>query len=189
MKMFFKQQSTAWYQLMGKRHDRSICGMKSMLNYTVIRHMDNSTVLSENWGLILVQWWFVHYFKTILQYSFFIWYAEYSTLWDSTYYLTVIIAHMTDISVLLHIYRLFKGSVSRDLRPPFFSWFDPIWAPDKQAKVFSNSLSISPRYSITKWDKKILINQYFILQIFSFMTDVFTPERISPDCLFKINHR
>ena len=97
---------------------------------------------------------------------------------------------MTDISVLLHIYRLFKGSVSRDLRPPFFSWFNPIWAPDKQAKVFSNSLSISPRYSITKWDKKkFIINQYFILQIFSFMTDVFTPERISPDCLFKINHR
>ena len=32
-----------------------------------------------------------------------------------------------------------KGSVSRDFRP--------IWAPDKQADVFSNSVSISPRYS------------------------------------------
>ena len=28
----------------------------------------------------------------------------------------------------------------------FFSWFKPIWAPYKQAKVFSNSVSISPRY-------------------------------------------
>ena len=28
----------------------------------------------------------------------------------------------------------------------FFSWLEPIWAPDKQAKVFSNSVSISPRY-------------------------------------------
>ena len=44
-----------------------------------------------------------------------------------------------------------KGSVSRDFRPPVFLWFEPIWAPDKQAKVFSNS--ISPRYSITKFEK------------------------------------
>ena len=36
----------------------------------------------------------------------------------------------------------------------FFSWFKPIWAPDKQAKkVFSNSVSILPRYSITKFEK------------------------------------
>ena len=27
---------------------------------------------------------------------------------------------------------LFKGSVSRDFLPLFFSWFEPIWAPDKQ---------------------------------------------------------
>ena len=27
----------------------------------------------------------------------------------------------------------------------FFSWFEPIWATDKQAKVFSNSVSISLR--------------------------------------------
>ena len=44
---------------------------------------------------------------------------------------------------------LFKGSVSRDFRPLFFSWFKPIWAPDKQPKVFSESVSISPRNSIT----------------------------------------
>ena len=74
----------------------------------------------------------------------------------------------------------FKGSVS------------PILAPDKQAKVFFNYVSISPRYSIAKLEKlKILClaNQKFVLQIFSFMIDVFTSKRISPDCLFKGNHR
>ena len=34
-----------------------------------------------------------------------------------------------------------------------------------------------------------LINQHFILQIFSFMIDVFTPKRISSDCPFKSNQR
>ena len=29
-------------------------------------------------------------------------------------------------------------SVSRDFQPPFFPCFEPIWAADKQAKVFSN---------------------------------------------------
>ena len=29
----------------------------------------------------------------------------------------------------------------------FFSLFKPIWTPDKQAKIFSNSATISPRYS------------------------------------------
>ena len=42
-----------------------------------------------------------------------------------------------------------KGSVSRDFRPLFCSWFEPIWAHDKQSKVFLNSVSISPRYSIS----------------------------------------
>ena len=48
-----------------------------------------------------------------------------------------------------------KGSVSQDFWPPFFLWFQfqPIWAPDKQAKVFSNSVSISLRYLITKFEK------------------------------------
>ena len=59
----------------------------------------------------------------------------------------------------------------------FFSWLEPIWAPDKEAKVFLNSVSISPRYSITNC----------FLQIFSFMIDVFSPKRIFPDCPFKSN--
>ena len=74
----------------------------------------------------------------------------------------------------------------------FFSWFKPIWAPDKQSKVFLNLISI--RYLTTKLEKfdsavcmaprsQILglVRPLFILQIFSFMTDVFTPKRISPD--------
>ena len=36
-------------------------------------------------------------------------------------------------SRLLH--STFKGSVSRDFLPPFFSCFEPIRAPDKQAKA------------------------------------------------------
>ena len=36
---------------------------------------------------------------------------------------------------------------------PFFPWFKPIWAPDKQAKVFLNSVLILPRYLITKLEK------------------------------------
>ena len=84
---------------------------------------------------------------------------------------------------------LFKGSVSRDFWPLFFPWFKPIWAPDKQAKVFSNLVSISPWYSITKFEKfncavcTTLRSQNFrlsksksFLQIFSFMIDVFTPK-------------
>ena len=77
----------------------------------------------------------------------------------------------------------------------FFSWFEPIRASDKQAKIFSNLVSISPRYLITKWspqcaihrwDQKIfLVNQHFILHIFSFMIDVFTPKRIPPYFPFK----
>ena len=34
-----------------------------------------------------------------------------------------------------------------------------------------------------------LTNQIFFLQIFSFIIDLFTPERISPDCPFKSNQR
>ena len=36
-----------------------------------------------------------------------------------------------------------KGSVSWDFLSPFFSWFEQIWAPDKQGKVFCNLVSIS----------------------------------------------
>ena len=61
------------------------------------------------------------------------------------------------------------------------SWFEPIWAPDKQANVFMT------------WHLGIktlnLVNQHFIFQIFSEMTDVFTPKRISPDYPFKSNKR
>ena len=40
-----------------------------------------------------------------------------------------------------------KGQSNEIFDPQFFSSFGPIWAPDKQAKTFLNSVSISLRYS------------------------------------------
>ena len=46
---------------------------------------------------------------------------------------------------LFSIYKavLWNEIISRDFQPPVFSRFEPIWAPYKQAKIFSNSVSIS----------------------------------------------
>ena len=52
------------------------------------------------------------------------------------------------ISFNLFYLFIFKGSVSRDFLSLSFSWFETIGVPDKQTKIFSNSFSISPRYSI-----------------------------------------
>ena len=41
----------------------------------------------------------------------------------------------------------FKGSLSRDFVPLFFSWFEPICSPDNLTKIFSNSVTILQRYS------------------------------------------
>ena len=40
-----------------------------------------------------------------------------------------------------------KGQSHEIFDPQFFSSFEPIWTPDKQAKVFSNSVTISLTYS------------------------------------------
>ena len=90
------------------------------------------------------------------------------------YYLRIEWSNVSDLKGVCH--EIF------DLR--FFSWFQPIWAPDKQAEVFSNSVSISPRYSITKFEKstprcashrgvKILVLAIpkNFLQIFSYMIE------------------
>ena len=45
---------------------------------------------------------------------------------------------------MLGIRLLFKGKVIREFWPLFLSWFEPIYATDKQAKVFSNYFSTSP---------------------------------------------
>ena len=38
--------------------------------------------------------------------------------------------------LLIQILRIhLKGAVSRDFWPLYFSWIEPIWAPDKQAKM------------------------------------------------------
>ena len=44
-------------------------------------------------------------------------------------------------------FHLLKGVSHEIFDLQFFSWFKPNWAPDKQAKAFSNSVSISLRYS------------------------------------------
>ena len=86
----------------------------------------------------------------------------------------------------------FKGSVPQDFRPPVFSWFGLIWATEKQAEVFSNSprfsiTKLSPRCAAHRGDEKFFL--FWRLKSFTFMIDLFTPKRISPDCLFKSNHR
>ena len=72
----------------------------------------------------------------------------------------------------------------------FLSWFETIWAPDKQAKVFfqirfwyrqdiwSQSSKNSTPHCAWHQGVKILdlANNFFLLQIFFFMTDVFTPK-------------
>ena len=50
-----------------------------------------------------------------------------------------------------------KGQSNEILDPQFISSFKPIWAPDKQAKVFSNFVSISLRYSNFSIEKSALI--------------------------------
>ena len=95
-----------------------------------------------------------------------------------------------------------KGSVSQDFRPQFISWFKPIWAPDKQVKYFRivfrfrrdiRSQSLKNSTLQCAWHHVVKIlgleNQNIFLQIFSFLIDVFTPKRISPDCPFKSNQR
>ena len=40
-----------------------------------------------------------------------------------------------------------KGTVQRDLLPPFFPSFEPAWATNQQVKTFSILVKISPSYS------------------------------------------
>ena len=78
--------------------------------------------------------------------------------------------------------RVLKGVCHEIFDLYFFPQFELIWAPDKQAKVFSYSVSISLRYLIIKLKKfdsavcrvKILgsTNQKNVLQFFSLLTDV-----------------
>ena len=46
-----------------------------------------------------------------------------------------------------------KGEVSRDFLPLFFSLMEPIWSPDKQAKMVFLKNSFSPRYLNLKLEK------------------------------------
>ena len=62
--------------------------------------------------------------------------------------------HSLDQSTGFYFYvNLTLKGVCHEIFNFHFSWFEPIWAPDQQAKVFMNSVLISPRYSITKFEK------------------------------------
>ena len=96
-----------------------------------------------------------------------------------------------------------KGVCREIFDTHFFPWFDPIWALIIRLKYFLNTFgfrrdiwSRSSKNSTPwcAWHRRVKTlgsaNQNFVLQIFSFVIDVFTPiERISPDCPFKRNQR
>ena len=46
-----------------------------------------------------------------------------------------------------------KGAVSQNVQPLFFSWIEPTWAPDKQAKMSFLKNWFSRRYSNLKFKK------------------------------------
>ena len=82
--------------------------------------------------------------------------SGWSFLWvlrmDANHTRTERVNNLGGICVYCEVIFFLKGSVSWDFQPPFFSWFEPIWAPDKQAKVsFSNPVLILLRYSIAKF--------------------------------------
>ena len=89
--------------------------------------------------------------------------------------------------------------MSRDFRPPFFHDSTPFGPLINRLKYFRfrfrfrweifDHTVISAVWSTPLRSKFFLITQHFILQIFSFMLDLFTTKRISSDCLFKSNHR
>ena len=45
-------------------------------------------------------------------------------------------------------YPILKGSVTRDFLPLFFPWFEPIWASDKEDKIFSIRLRCKHRDTV-----------------------------------------
>ena len=46
------------------------------------------------------------------------------------------------------LFVLLLNGVCHEILYLLFSWFEPVWVPDKYAKMFLNSVSISPRYSV-----------------------------------------
>ena len=87
-----------------------------------------------------------------------------------------------------------KGKCHKIFGPYFFSWFEPIWATDKQPKVFSNSVSISEIFNhnvISAVCRTPLRSKIFLNISTFYASNPFFHDRggISSDCLFKSNHR
>ena len=69
--------------------------------------------------------------------------------------------------------------------------FEPIWAPDKQPKVFLNSVSILPRYSIKKWSPPRAAHRRdsFLIYVFTnknLQGVLHTAETISAVCIIPL---
>ena len=74
-----------------------------------------------------------------------------------------------------------KGVCHKIFDLQYFSWFEPNWAPDKQAKLFSNSVSISSRYLITKLSPRCAeINKFFEQIKFFFFKSFLSWQMCSP---------
>ena len=63
-------------------------------------------------------------------------------------------SYWRQIIIILHAPLTVKGVCHEIFDLLFFSWFEPIWAPDKHAKVL-NWFLILPRYLITKFDSVV----------------------------------
>ena len=92
-----------------------------------------------------------------------------------------------------------KGNVSQDFRPSFFHDLNPSGPLRNRPKYFrilfwfrQDIQSRSSKNSTPQcaWHQGVnilgLANQIFFLEIFSFMIDVVTPKRISPNCPFTV---
>ena len=69
--------------------------------------------------------------------------------WQNIVSLRKVFLHLYFWKFTLNIKKCLRG-VCHKIFCLHFLWFKPIWAPDKQSKVFSNSVTILLRYSITK---------------------------------------
>jgi hypothetical protein len=71
--------------------------------------------------------------------------ASWKTATSPVYTVRLVIPRSLNSNNIAHA--LLKGTVARDFCSWFFSWIDPIWAPNSYPKTFSNSGSNSRRYS------------------------------------------
>ena len=87
----------------------------------------------------------------------------------------------------------FLRGVSRDFRPKFFSRIEPIWAPDKQAKIVFLKNSFSRRFRI--FCKYLREKEFLSKTILAYLSgvqmglihEIKKYQKISWHCPFKLN--